>query len=65
MKTSGSPLPAIRVGIGLSELGDQLGPIVWQFMPKEVLVFFINGAKEKAPAAATGLLQRLGFKPQT
>jgi uncharacterized protein YecE (DUF72 family) len=31
--------------------------------PKDVFVFFINGAKEKAPAAAAGLLQRLGFKP--
>jgi uncharacterized protein YecE (DUF72 family) len=30
--------------------------------PRDVFVFFINGAKEKAPAAATGLLQRLGFK---
>ncbi|MDO8385955.1 MAG: DUF72 domain-containing protein [Polaromonas sp.] len=29
---------------------------------REVFVFFINGAKEKAPAAAMGLLQRLGFK---
>ncbi|MDI1271093.1 MAG: DUF72 domain-containing protein [Polaromonas sp.] len=32
--------------------------------PKDVFVFFISGAKEKAPAAATGLLQRLGFKAQ-
>ncbi|MDI1236703.1 MAG: DUF72 domain-containing protein [Polaromonas sp.] len=31
---------------------------------RDVFVFFINGAKEKAPAAATGLLQRLGFKAQ-
>lgn len=30
--------------------------------PRDVFVFFISGAKEKAPAAATGLLQRLGFK---
>lgn len=30
---------------------------------RDVFVFFINGAKEKAPAAAVGLLQRLGFKP--
>ena len=30
---------------------------------REVFVFFINGAKEKAPHAAMGLLQRLGFKP--
>lgn len=34
-----------------------------QGAPKDVFVFFINGAKEKAPAAATALLQRLGFKP--
>ncbi|MDO9115356.1 MAG: DUF72 domain-containing protein [Polaromonas sp.] len=32
--------------------------------PRDVFVFFISGAKEKAPAAATGLLQRLGFKAQ-
>ncbi len=31
--------------------------------PRDVFVFFINGAKEKAPHAAMGLLQRLGFKP--
>jgi uncharacterized protein YecE (DUF72 family) len=30
---------------------------------RDVFVFFINGAKEKAPHAAMGLLQRLGFKP--
>ncbi|MGQ2981031.1 MAG: DUF72 domain-containing protein [Polaromonas sp.] len=30
---------------------------------RDVFVFFINGAKEKAPHAAIGLLQRLGFKP--
>lgn len=29
---------------------------------RNVFVFFINGAKEKAPHAAMGLLQRLGFK---
>jgi uncharacterized protein YecE (DUF72 family) len=29
---------------------------------RDVFVFFINGAKEKAPHAAMGLLQRLGFK---
>lgn len=29
---------------------------------RQVFVFFINGAKEKAPHAAMGLLQRLGFK---
>ncbi|WP_395056189.1 DUF72 domain-containing protein [Polaromonas sp.] len=30
---------------------------------RDVYVFFINGAKEKAPHAAMGLLQRLGVKP--
>lgn len=32
--------------------------------PRDVFMFFINGAKERAPAAAMGLLKRLGFKPQ-
>jgi uncharacterized protein YecE (DUF72 family) len=31
--------------------------------PRDVFMFFINGAKERAPAAAMALLQRLGFKP--
>lgn len=30
--------------------------------PREVFIYFINGAKEKAPAAAMALLARLGFK---
>ena len=30
---------------------------------REVFVYFINGAKEKAPAAAMALLARLGFQP--
>jgi uncharacterized protein YecE (DUF72 family) len=30
--------------------------------PRDVFIYFINGAKEKAPAAATALLARLGFK---
>ena len=30
---------------------------------RDVLVFFINGAKERAPAAAQAMLARLGFKP--
>ena len=30
---------------------------------REVFVYFINGAKEKAPAAAGALLERLGWKP--
>lgn len=31
--------------------------------PRDVYVFFINGAKERAPAAAGGLLERLGWEP--
>jgi len=30
--------------------------------PRDVFIYFINGAKEKAPAAAMALLARLGFK---
>ena len=32
--------------------------------PRDVFVYFINGAKEKAPAAAGALLERLGWKPE-
>ncbi len=32
--------------------------------PRDVFMFFISGAKEKAPHAAMGLLDRLGWKPQ-
>jgi len=31
--------------------------------PRDVFIYFINGAKEKAPAAAMALLSRLGFQP--
>ena len=31
--------------------------------PRDVFAFFINGAKERAPAAAQALLQRLGMHP--
>lgn len=31
--------------------------------PRDVFVFMINGAKERAPAAAMALLERLGFEP--
>lgn len=31
--------------------------------PREVFIYFINGAKEKAPAAAMALLARLGLRP--
>ena len=31
--------------------------------PRDVFVFFINGAKENAPAAAMALLEGLGWKP--
>lgn len=30
--------------------------------PRDVFIYFINGAKERAPAAAMALLQRLGFQ---
>ncbi|MDB5966156.1 MAG: hypothetical protein JWQ72_2656, partial [Polaromonas sp.] len=34
--------------------------------PRDVFVYFINGAKERAPAAAMALLGRLGFEgPRT
>ena len=37
----------------------------WAVSPKkrDVFVYFINGAKEKAPAAAGALLERLGWEP--
>jgi len=37
----------------------------WTESPKkrDVFVYFINGAKERAPAAAGALLERLGWKP--
>ncbi|MES2687492.1 MAG: DUF72 domain-containing protein [Pseudomonadota bacterium] len=41
----------------------RLEPVKAKGKAREVFVFFINGAKEKAPHAAMGLLQRLGFKP--
>lgn len=31
--------------------------------PRDVFIYFINGAKERAPAAAMALLSRLGFQP--
>lgn len=34
-----------------------------QGKPRDVFVYFINGAKERAPAAAMAFLDRLGFKP--
>lgn len=38
----------------------------WASAPgkRDVFVYFINGAKEKAPAAAGALLKRLGWKPE-
>ncbi|HYP69617.1 MAG TPA: DUF72 domain-containing protein, partial [Variovorax sp.] len=30
---------------------------------RDTFVYFINGAKEKAPAAASALLERLGWTP--
>ena len=35
-----------------------------QGAPRDVFVYFINGAKERAPAAAMALLDRLGLAPQ-
>jgi len=34
-----------------------------QGKPRDVFVYFINGAKERAPAAAMAFLKRLGFTP--
>lgn len=34
-----------------------------QAKPRDVFVYFINGAKERAPAAAMAFLSRLGFTP--
>ncbi|RZJ19955.1 MAG: DUF72 domain-containing protein, partial [Haliea sp.] len=31
--------------------------------PRDVFIYFINGAKERAPAAAMALLERLGLTP--
>lgn len=47
-------------------LPDGLSPLLAKAQaekPGDVFVFFINGAKEHAPAAAISLLQRLGFEP--
>jgi uncharacterized protein YecE (DUF72 family) len=48
-------------GVPLVE-GDAGAP---QAEGRDVFVFMINGAKERAPAAAMGLLQRLGLTPAT
>ena len=45
-------------GGDLAEL-PHLGPIAPQVPPRDVFVYFISGAKERAPAAARALLQRL------
>jgi uncharacterized protein YecE (DUF72 family) len=50
-------------GGGEPEQLPRLEPVKARGKAREVFVFFINGAKEKAPHAAMGLLQRLGFKP--
>lgn len=49
-------------GGGVPEALPHLEPAKARGQAREVFVFFINGAKEKAPHAAMGLLQRLGFK---
>ncbi|MBA4330085.1 MAG: DUF72 domain-containing protein [Polaromonas sp.] len=48
---------------GAPEALPHLEPVQAKPAARAVFVFFINGAKEKAPHAAIGLLQRLGFKP--
>jgi uncharacterized protein YecE (DUF72 family) len=50
-------------GGGEPEQLPRLEPAKARGKARDVFVFFINGAKEKAPHAAMGLLQRLGFKP--
>lgn len=40
-----------------------LEDVTAQGKPRDVFVYFINGAKERAPAAAMAFLNRLGFKP--
>ena len=49
---------------GFTELGDRLGPILWQFMAtkrfeRDVFAYFIAGAKLRNPAAAQALIARL------
>ncbi len=48
---------------GEPELLPRVVPEVKPAQPREVFVFFINGAKERAPAAAQALLARLGKGP--
>jgi uncharacterized protein YecE (DUF72 family) len=50
-------------GGGTPQALPRLEPARPDVKARDVFVFFINGAKEKAPHAAMGLLQRLGFKP--
>ena len=38
----------------------RVGPAAARSKPRDVFIFFINGAKERAPAAARALLARLG-----
>lgn len=48
-------------GAELAEL-PHLGPVAPQAKPRDVFVYFISGAKERAPAAALALLQRLSVR---
>ena len=41
----------------------RLEPAAAKTEPRDVFAFFISGAKERAPAAATALLAELGFEP--
>lgn len=49
-----------KAPVDLPNIGDKSGAAP---KPKEVFLFFINGAKERAPAAAQALLARLGWTP--
>jgi uncharacterized protein YecE (DUF72 family) len=49
-----------KAPVDLPNIGDESGAAP---KPKEVFLFFINGAKERAPAAAQALLARLGWTP--
>jgi hypothetical protein len=40
----------------------RVAPDAAKVVPRDVFLFFINGAKERAPAAATALLERLAAR---
>ena len=55
-----------RAALGRGEAVDDL-PRIEEHRPppqaRDVFAFFISGAKERAPGAATAMLAELGFKP--